>query len=67
MLSMLLQVWVRGRRKNTRALARLASPRLTGLGLRLRAKGARRAREWSAKIQVQLLREIGFLLQIFFL
>jgi hypothetical protein len=57
MLSMLLQVWVRGRRKNTRALARLAGP----------GSGARRVREWSAKIRVQLLQEISFLLQIYFL
>jgi hypothetical protein len=65
-----LQVWVRGRRKNTRALARLVGPgraRL-GLGLGLWAKGARtrRAHEWPAKNPVQFLRERGFLLQICF-
>jgi hypothetical protein len=38
MLSMLLQVWVRGRRKNTRALARLASP---GSGFGRRARDVR--------------------------
>jgi hypothetical protein len=52
MLSMLFQVWVRGRRKNTRSLAGPGS----GFG--------RRAREWFAKIRIQPLREMGFLLQI---
>jgi hypothetical protein len=69
MLSMFLQVWERGRRKNTRVLAspRLAGPGQAGLGLQAKGADARRARGWSAKIRVQLLREIGFLLQIYFL
>jgi hypothetical protein len=49
---MLLQMWMRERRKNTRALARLASPRRAGAGARARARAngvrTRRAREWSA-------------------
>jgi hypothetical protein len=54
---MLLQVWVRGRRKNMRALT---SPR------QARTKGARsrRVREWSVKIRVQPLRACGFFLPI---
>jgi hypothetical protein len=52
---MLLQVWVRERRKNTRArsLARLA-------GLGLRAKGTRCAREWSAKIRSNPCRNAAY-------